>query len=589
MEKDFNDFHYRELVSILRTESISTVYQPIVSLTDGSIIGYEALSRGRQGSILEKPDLLFGTAKKYNKVWDIELLCRVKAIKNAYNLPYDKKLFLNVDPDVIKDEHFKKGFTHDFLLKHNVDPGCIIFEITEKTSIEDYKSFKSILENYIDQGYKIAIDDTGSGYSGLKLLAETHPQYIKVDMDLIRGIDKDSFKQALLTNFLSFSEVTNMKIIAEGIETIDELITLIDIGIPYGQGYFLHRPSPEFVEIHPEIQRKIININSRKLSSYFKNSNTEVIGNIMRHDIPINSEILCDKVKGIFDTSNTQGIVVINENQEPIGLVMKSKFNERLATQYGVALYMKRPVKLLMDKTPLVVDYNASLSSVAKAAMSRKESNLYDYMVITENGKYRGITTVKRLLEHTTDLELNYARHLSPLTGLPGNLLIEREINNLVSSSNDYAVLYLDIDNFKAYNDIYGFENGDNIIKLTAEIIEENTNKFMMSDYFVGHIGGDDFIVCTYLRDRVDELCSNIIADFDNRVLNYYDETDRVNGFITAPNRYNIIEKFPIMSISIAVIKSCNKHFLSANEVSEAAAKTKKKCKAVKGSCYVCL
>ncbi|WP_279230670.1 EAL domain-containing protein [Clostridium autoethanogenum] len=120
-----------------------------------------------------------------------------------------------------------------------MSPDLIIFEITEKTAIEDYKSFKTALENYINQGYKIAIDDTGAGYSGLKTLMEIKPQYIKIDISLIKNVDKDLFKQELMRTFVTLARSTNMKLIAEGIETKEELLTLIEIGVCAGQGYFL--------------------------------------------------------------------------------------------------------------------------------------------------------------------------------------------------------------------------------------------------------------------------------------------------------------------------------------------------------------
>jgi EAL domain-containing protein (putative c-di-GMP-specific phosphodiesterase class I) len=152
-------------------------------------------------------------------------------------------LFINVDPNIINDDRFKKGATLEMLAAQDFDLGNIIFEITEKNSIDDYKNFRKVLDHYTSQGYKIAIDDTGAGYSGLRLLAETRPQFIKIDMDLVRDIDKDALKQALMKAFYEFSVVMNMKIIVEGIETLDELNALIQIGIPYGQGYLLQRPA----------------------------------------------------------------------------------------------------------------------------------------------------------------------------------------------------------------------------------------------------------------------------------------------------------------------------------------------------------
>lgn len=584
-----DDKYYLELRNIMETGNVYTCYQPIVSLTDGSIIGYEALTRGMKGSLLERPDEMFATARKYNMVWELELLCRVKAVQSAYNLPSDKKLFLNVDPGVIKDEHFRKGFTRDFLLKHNIDPSSIIFEITEKTAVEDYKAFRLLLENYVEQGYKIAIDDTGSGYSGLKLLAETHPQYIKIDMDLIRNIDKDSFKQELLTSFLSFSKVTNIKLIAEGIETVDEMNMLINIGVPYGQGYYLERPKPQFVEIPDRIKNQITASYGRKFSRYLKNSETEIIGNIVRHDRTVSPDTLCRDVSHILEDNSLQGIVVADEDEVPLGLVMKSKLNERLATQFGVAVYMNRPVNLVMDTNPLTVDCHDSLATVSRAAMARKEQNLYDYIIITEGNRHRGIVTVKNLLEHTTNLELNYARHLSPLTGLPGNILIEEEVKNLINMSVGFTVLYIDLDNFKAYNDTYGFENGDRVIQFTGKLIKDNLERISPDTHFLGHIGGDDFIVFIYSYENIDEICSKIINDFDNRIADYYGEQDRVNGYITALNRHGAIEQFPVMSISIAVITNEDKQLRNFHQISEFAAQVKRRCKVVKKSCYIAM
>lgn len=171
-----------ELEMILKKGEIITVYQPIVSLKDGSVIGYEALSRGPKNSSLQKPDKLFSAAQLHSRTWELEQLCRVKAIERAKDLQKDKLLFINVDPHIFKDDKFRKGFTKEFLAQHNMSPESIIFEITEKTSIEDYQSFRAALSNYIGQGYKIAIDDTGSGYSGLKMLTETKPHYVKIDI-----------------------------------------------------------------------------------------------------------------------------------------------------------------------------------------------------------------------------------------------------------------------------------------------------------------------------------------------------------------------------------------------------------------------
>jgi EAL domain-containing protein (putative c-di-GMP-specific phosphodiesterase class I) len=258
------------LTEIIKQNIINIVFQPIVSLSDGEVLGYEALSRGPKGSSLERPDALFSTAAKFNMIWELEYLCRANALERAKEIIPHKMIFINVDPKIINDSRFQKGHTREMLHKFCANTGNVIFEITEKTAINDYMNFCRILDNYTSQGYKIAIDDTGSGYSGLKTLANIRPNFIKVDMELIRDIDKDSLKQAMLKALHDFSISTNSKIIAEGIETEGELNTLINIGIPYGQGFFLQKPHPDFTEPSPELKQTILEINRlRKRELYY--------------------------------------------------------------------------------------------------------------------------------------------------------------------------------------------------------------------------------------------------------------------------------------------------------------------------------
>jgi diguanylate cyclase (GGDEF)-like protein len=264
---------------------------------------------------------------------------------------------------------------------------------------------------------------------------------------------------------------------------------------------------------------------------------------------------------------------------------MKSKFFAGLATQYGIALYMNRSIHTLMDKNPLIVDYNTPLELVSKSALSRKDDDIYDYILVTKEDKYYGMITVKMLLEKTTQLELNRAKHANPLTGLPGNVIIEAELEKLILESPDFAVLYFDLDNFKAYNDVYGFENGDKVLCFTAQLIQEQLNELGCTDTFLGHIGGDDFIAITRISD-IAKLCKGIIVNFDQRILHYYAEEDRQKGCIVAKNRHGRDENFPIMTLSIAVVTNRFHQFGNVSELGEAAGKLKKKCKLDWRSCY---
>jgi len=583
--RNFVDPELGEFNDILAQKNIRTVFQPIVALADGVIIGYEALSRGPEGSPLERPDALFRLAHKYNLIWELEYLCRTKALERVGDMGSDKMVFINIDPQCIDDQRFQKGLTRDLLEKYGLDAGNVIFEITERTAIDDYKKFRKLLDNYTSQGYKIAIDDTGSGYSGLRLLAQTHPHYIKVDMDMVRDIDKDGLKQAMMRALYDFSVITNSKIIAEGIETVDELNTIMDIGIPYGQGYLFRKPAAGFLDISPLVRQLIVTKTEQKKREIFQTPLTMPIGEIAHRDEVFSpATLVCQAIDHFNDIANAQGIAVVEDNQ-PVGLVMKNNLLSSLATQYGVALYMHRPIKLLMERNPLIVDYDTPLEQVSKSALARADDSIYDYIIVVRNKQYWGMTTVKRLLEKTSQLEISRAKHSNPLTGLPGNVLIEEKLKQMIASGGDFAVLYFDIDNFKPYNDIYGFENGDKVLCATATLIQKWLWEKDSSGTFFGHIGGDDFVAIIHDKN-VAELCQSVIGSFDARMKDFYSEEDRQQGNIVALNRHGIIEKYPLISLSIAVVTSGSRVFRSPEEVGEAAGMVKKRCKMIWQSCY---
>ena len=177
-------------------------------------------------------------------------------------------------------------------------------------------------------------------------------------------------------------------------------------------------------------------------------------------------------------------------------------------------------------------------------------------------------------------------RGISPLTGLPGNIQIQTEIKRRLLNKEDFCVIYLDLDNFKAYNDVYGFLNGDEIIKFTAKTIMNNINSNDCEDCFVGHIGGDDFVAMITGTD-CEKICQNIIIEFDEGVKSYFTRTDLDKGYIEVPNRKGIIEQFPITSISIGVVVVDKGRFKNTLEIGEVAAQVKHLAKTTFGSTYV--
>lgn len=184
-------------------------------------------------------------------------------------------------------------------------------------------------------------------------------------------------------------------------------------------------------------------------------------------------------------------------------------------------------------------------------------------------------------------IELLYInRKVSPLTSLPGNVQIQAEMKKRLAKKEYFVMLYIDLDNFKAYNDTYGFAQGDELIKFTARTITNNVHSKEEDNNFVGHIGGDDFIAIVEDEDY-EKICQNIIITFDKNVKKYYSKEDIERGFVEVPNRKGILEEFPLTSISIGAVEVDSDRFHNTLEIGEAGAQVKHLSKTIPGSTYV--
>ena len=577
-----NDSVKADFLQIIKDGEINTVFQPIISLRDGTLFGYEALSRGPRGSAYESPSVLFNLAYNFNMVWQLEYICRIKALQSMPLLPPDTKLFLNVNPNIIHDKRIKQGMTKEYLSKYSINSNRIIFEITEREAIYNISDFKKTVLNYKQQDYQIAIDDAGSGYSGLNLITEINPDFIKLDMNLVRNVDTDDIKQSMIKSMLDFGMMTNTKLIAEGIETYEELKTLISLGIHYGQGFYIQRPAAEIFSIKNDVRQTIKKENEKKNRTFNHGINDFYIKNIAKKHDAISPNVLVAEVYNKVKEDSSIAGFCITENDVVVGVLTRNDILSYTSGIYGYDLFSKKPVKKIMSRDFMSVDCNTSIDIVSKLAMQRDYEKIYDFITINREGKYYGIVTIKDLLEKTIQIEVQNAKHLNPLSGLPGNIVIEQNIEECVNgnSKSNLCIIYLDLDNFKAYNDVYGFERGDGLIRYTRDIIVKN----IPIKCFKGHIGGDDF-VAIISSDDAEQICKNIITDFDKGIYKFYSDEDYDNKYIITLNRKGKKEKFPLVSISVAGLYL--KNYDCAVKLISDIAFVKKLCKEKEGSNFL--
>ncbi|MFF2483948.1 EAL domain-containing protein [Paenibacillus sp. NPDC058071] len=234
------------LERLIAERAIASVYQPIMSIETGgtSIFGYEALSRSKEYKWFPGPYELFSFAEKEGYAYSLDILAREKALEGVVRLDESQKLFINVQSQIMNDPHFSPGQTLRTLEQRGLTPRQVVFELTERSAIDDFSAMQRALEHYRSQGYQIAIDDVGAGYSSLQSIALLKPDYIKVDRSIIDRVDEDDVKEHILDTLVQLASKLQISIIAEGIEREEELAKAKELGVHFAQGYLLGRPGP---------------------------------------------------------------------------------------------------------------------------------------------------------------------------------------------------------------------------------------------------------------------------------------------------------------------------------------------------------
>jgi len=230
-----------------------------------------------------------------------------------------------------------------------------------------------------------------------------------------------------------------------------------------------------------------------------------------------------------------------------------------------------------------------AVNKISVIVLKNNDDKLEDKLELLKNGvenfidKPMSPEEIIFILRNKRDLTI-IAADKNPLTKLPGNNRIRVEIERRIRIP-DTAILYLDLDNFKAYNDVYGFNNGDKVIKLLADIAIEAIERFDSNNGFVGHVGGDDFVVITSYN-KIEKICTFIIQKFDKDVKLCYNKDDLERGYILAKDREGKEKCFGLVSVSIAVVSNHHRELYNATHVAKIAAEVKKKVKSINGSCF---
>lgn len=563
-EPDPHFFARREEVIHIIKETdkyLKAAFQPIIESRSGEVFGFEALARIPGSTVFSSIADLFPFAEKIGQLYPIETRCRRQAIISYPSVGRNKEmLFLNINPQILIDPEFASGYTKKLLLDLNLAPSDVVLEITERSAIEDFATFRDALDHYRAQGYLIALDDVGAGYSSLQSVAELHPDFLKVDRSLIAGVNADPIKWALLETFVTFSKRIGCRIIAEGVETEAEMRTVVQLGVDYIQGFFVAKPSFTRASINPAVM-EILDPTQRIQT----NDQSQIISLI--EPFPLFSALTqVNVVESYFREHPNQYLVGITDDSRLVGVVQRDRLFAALGTRYGVPLFSDRSVPIIMDKNPLIVEDTTPLEVMSCIAMQRPDAQLYDGIIVASQQKPIGILSVAKLMKAMTERQIQIARGANPLTGLPGNLSIDHEIRRNLEQVLSFGLIYVDLNKFKYYNDLYGFQQGDVVIKMLSEILQ-NSASVTTEELFVGHIGGDDFIViCSTFE--LEKLAFHILIQFQESC--------------------KLLPGTEYLSVALAgIIINTSDQGWTPLSVSERAAQIKKEVKAIGGNSFM--
>jgi EAL domain-containing protein (putative c-di-GMP-specific phosphodiesterase class I)/GGDEF domain-containing protein len=566
---------------ILDERLLRAHFQPILGLRDGAVLGFEGLIRGPADSPLHLPVDLFRAAVKHGLVLRLERLCRLTVVQAFAQLALPQRLFLNVRPQCLALPGLGTTATRELLRQLGVEPERIVIELTEHLPVFDFASVRTALTGYRALGFQVAIDDLGEGFASFRLWDELRPQYVKADMHFVQGIDRDPLKLQFLKSIQQIARTSGSLIIAEGIETAAELEVVRDLGIPYGQGYFIARPAAEPPRTAPDhvlavLQRTDTEECAEALAPGSLAGTAECL---LIPVAPVGPATPSAEVLARFEQDAALHAVPVVEDGKPVGLIERHAFQERFVRPFRRELFGRKPCSAVMDANPLVVEQDMTIQDLSERLALAEPRHLMEGFILTHRGRYAGLGTGQDLMREMTRLQVRAARYANPLTLLPGNVPINEHIERLLQAGVRFTACYCDLDHFKPFNDVYGYRRGDDVIQLAARILAQACDG---RRDFLGHVGGDDFVLLLRSPDWA-ARCAAAVQHFGADSADLYSPEDLARGGLQAEDRKGNCVLHPLLALSIGAVAVEPREYASHYEVSAAAAAAKRQAKRLGG------
>ncbi len=537
-------------------EKLDFAFQPIVNIQNGEIYAVEALLRNvKEAGGFYSIFNLFDDAYNDGVLYQLDLELRLKSFEKFSKIPIENlKLFYNLDNRILYMPDFKVGNTEQILKKFNLSKEQICFELSERGTLKDPSSVTNMVKRYKQSNFEIAIDDFGTGIAGFQMLYFSEANYIKIDRFFIQNIQSDNKKRLFCSHIIDIAHIMGITVIAEGVETKEEYYTCKELGADLIQGYFIQKPDKSISNILVSY-KEIDELHKKDL----RDNNSNELNSKHIEKIPplLFKKLSFKNVFKYFKKNKQQSFIpIVDEFYRLEGVIYEKDVRELSYSPYGMALASNdkenRKLKGYI-KEIVSVEFSWNVDKILEIYNINRD--VIDGVFITQNKKYFGFVNLNNLLHISYKRNIEVATEKNPLTKLDGNRSIDKFFKKAFENNTDlvYHIVYFDFNNFKPFNDVYGFRKGDRAILLFSDILKKHLNE----SSFIAHIGGDDFFV-GYKNNDYASIFSQIklIQDkFKNQVSSLYNKEDRENGFIETKDRFGITRKFELLRVSAAIVE----------------------------------
>lgn len=511
------------LQGLCHPENLRSAFQPIFRAANGELEGWEALLRVAPETGFTVPTDVFAAATRVGLLLALESAATRRHLTDASSHLGPHRLYLNVAAPLFSDTRFGVAWLVAEAKKASIQPGQIILEIPETLRIKDVNAFQRHLEPFRREGFRIAIDDFGAGYTNLRMIADLSPDFVKVDRVFIDGISSHARKRILVESVVSLCHRVSCAVIAEGVETPEDLEACLAAGADFLQGFLFAEPAPA---------EQAFAVTDISLPGPPRAETPGDVRRLLVAESPLTRRTM-EEAAALFATRPRLRAIPIVENDRIVALVPRS----------------------CAADAPEVFDTileTASAEDAAEVVGRRPEPRRFDPIVVVgEGGVYRGLVEVDTLLSDLARTNARLALQAHPVTGLPGGAVLARALGALLGRGAPVGVARVNVRRLGPFNDRYGVARGDDLLSQLGALLKETIGPLPGS--LIAHLANGDLVYLAPV-ENAEEAAIALLSRFPEAVKALHDPEDAAAGGFIVRDRMETDRRVPLAGLAIGLV-----------------------------------